>query len=275
MIGQLSRTPGTWLPTTETYPFPDECLPPPRPSCLSRIMPSLGIVPVSTGNCSDLDLPGNPSGPNGGDQNCRQSNKAYAEWTATFSGNLVGTRPFTQMTIYTDPAVHIGWEQDFTMRSNTHVRVEYYFTNPPHPNPDRVEVLTLPSPPGNTFVMEKNKLTSYYAGCYSDKTNFGLCNGTQSGLYGLANVPDLAFEKVNLDNRFEVPNCDPTSSDCYRGAAPFPSSVPCGTIKVQVYGQAGADQGAKKPIPVSVGTSPLLNRASWIQPPYDGGSCPP
>ena len=27
----------------------------------------------------------------------------------------------------------------------------------------------------------------------------------------------------------------------------------------------------KSPVPVSVGTWPLLNRASWVQPPYDGG----
>jgi hypothetical protein len=135
-------------------------------------------------------------------------------------------------------------------------------------------VLTLPSPPGNTFVMDKNKITPYYAGCYSDKTNFGLCNETQSGLYGLVNQA-LSVEKINLDDRFEVPGCDPTMSDCYRGAAPFPSSVTCGTIKVQVYGQAGSNQGAKKPIPVSVGTSPLLNRASWIQTPYNGGECTP
>jgi hypothetical protein len=269
MIGQLSSTPGTWLPTNGTFPYPMDSRE------IDRILPSLSIVPIATGICSDQDLPGNPSGPNGGDPNCRQSNKAYAEWTSTFSGNLVGSRPFTQMTIYTDPAVHIGWEQDPSMRSNTHARVEYYFTDPPHPNPDRVEVLTLASPPGNTFVMEKNKMTPYYAGCYATFPDPSVCNGNQSGLYGLANIPALAFEKVTLDNRFEVPNCDPTSSDCYRGAAPFPSSVTCGTIKVQVYGQAGADHTVKKPIPVSVGTSPLLNRASWIQPPYDGGSCPP
>jgi hypothetical protein len=242
MIGQLSSTPGTWLPTNGTFPYPR------LSTDISRIMPSLSIVPVATGNCSDLDLPGNPSGPNGGDRQCRASNKACAEWTGTFRGNLVGTRPFTQMTIYTDPALHIGWEQDPDMRSNTHVRVEYYFTDPPHPNPDRVEVLTLASPPGNTFVMEKNKMTPYYAGCYSDKRNFGQCNGTQSGLYGLVHQ-DLAVAKINLDNRFEVLGCDPTMPNCYRGAAPFPSSVTCGKIKVQVYGQAGPNQGLKKPIP--------------------------
>ena len=44
-------------------------------------------------------------------------------------------------------------------------------------------------------------------------------------------------------------------------------------IKVQVFGLAGPnpDPTPKVPVPVSVGTWPLLNRASWVQPPYDGG----
>jgi len=63
--------------------------------------------------------------------------------------------------------------------------------------------------------------------------------------------------------------------DRFAPAAPFPASVTCGKIKVQIYGLAGSNNAIKKPVPISVGTSPLLNRASWIQPPYDGGSCPP
>jgi hypothetical protein len=46
-------------------------------------------------------------------------------------------------------------------------------------------------------------------------------------------------------------------------------------VAYKVYGQAGAVQNIKVPVPVSVGTSPLWNRASWIQPPYDGGECSP
>ena len=209
------------------------------------------MVPVATGNCSDLDLPGGP--------NCANSNKAYAEWTGTFKGNLVGSKPFTQMTVYTDPALHIGWQQDPTIRATTHVRVEYYFVST-NPTPDRVEVCTLPSVQGNTFVMLQNKFTPYYFGCYSDKTNFGECNNLSSGLYG-PDDPALSPGKIALDDRF-VP------------AAPFPPTVVCGKIKVQVYGQAGANNAIKMPVPVSVGTSPLLNRASWVQPPYDGGECP-
>jgi hypothetical protein len=250
MIGQLSSTAGTWLPPDGTFPFPR------LSTDISRIMPSLSIVPVATGNCSDLDLPGGP--------NCINSNKAYAEWTGTFKGNVVGSKPFTQMTIYTDPALHIGWQQDPTIRANTHVRVEYYF-NSTNTNPDRVEVYTLPSVQGNTFVMLQNKFTPYYFGCYAQSVNFGQCVSTgpnaNSGLYG-PDDPALSPGKIALDDRFAP-------------AAPFPASVTCGKIKVQVYGQAGADQAIKRPVPVSVGTSPLLNRTSWVQPPYDGGECPP
>jgi hypothetical protein len=218
---------------------------------ISRITPSLSIVPVATGNCSDIDLPGGP--------HCADSNKAYAEWTGTFKGNRVGSQPFTQMTVYTDPALHPGWQQDPTIRANTHVRVEYYFDSTQR-TPDRIEVYTLPSVQGNTFVMLQNKITPYYFGCYATQSNFGICDpNLSSGLYGPDN-PALSPGKIALDNRFAP-------------AAPFPASVTCGKIKVQVYGQAGSDQGLKVPVPVSVGTSPLLNRASWVQPPYDGGQC--
>ena len=154
MTGQLSSTPGTWLPPSGTFPFPRES------TDISRIMPSLSIVPVMTGNCSDIDLPGGP--------HCANSNKAYAEWTGTFKGNLVsGARgkPFTQMVVYTDPALHIGWQQDPDIRANTHVRIEYYFVST-NQTPDRIEVYTLPSAPGNSFVMQGNKITPYYFGAY-------------------------------------------------------------------------------------------------------------
>jgi hypothetical protein len=192
------------------------------------------------------------------------SNEAYAEWTGTFKGTLVGSKPFSQMVVYTDPALHVGWQQDPTIRANTHVRVEYYFDSN-NTDPDRIEVYTLPSVNGNTFVMLQNKFTPYYFGCYAESANFGQCVSTgpnaSSGLYGPDN-PALSPGKIALDDRFAP-------------AAPFPASVTCGKIKVQVYGQAGADQAIKKPVPVSVGTSPLLNRASWVQPPYDGGECAP
>src|SRR6266496_6343731 len=111
------------------------------------------------------------------------------------------------------------------MRTNTHVRVEYFF-NSTNETPDRIEVYTLPSAHGNSFVMLENKMTPYYFGAYNcnDKPpnppNPKPCDDSTSGLYGLGD-PRL---KVTLDNRFAA-------------TAPFPASVTCGKIKVQMYGQ--------------------------------------
>jgi len=230
-------------------------------------MPSLSIIPVSTGSCADVDLPGGPT--------CLGGNKAYAEWTGTFKGTLVGDKPLTQLAIYTDPAIHPGWEQATTPKGVTHVRVEYYFDAANHADrPDRIEIFWLPSVAGNTFVMLQNKITHYYLHCYHPFGNpgdgdIGKCDGTLSGFYGLSLAgPDDPQPQVVVLDRRRPP--DPNIVD-----PSFPASVTCGKIKVQVYGAAGAVQSDKVPVPVSVGSSPLLNRASWVQPPYDGGECPP
>ena len=242
--GHLLPAPGIWLPKDETYPFPNN-------GAISKIMPSLTIVPVSTGNCGDLDIPGETGG-----EPCKNGNKAYVEWEGTFGGNLVSNKPFTQMAIYTNPALHPGWQQNPLIEANTHVRVEYYFDFTSN-TPDRIEVYTLPSEKGNTFVIGKNKFTHYYFGCYHlQQANRDDC---ASGLYGLETGSPL---KITLDDR-PLPEHPPA-------AKPFPPNVTRGKIKVQVYGQAGPDQTKKAPVPVSVRTSPLLNRASWVQPPYDG-----
>ena len=147
--GQLCHTPGTWLPANESYPFPEN-------GDFSKIMPSLSIIPKS-GDCADVDLPGV-----GGGAPCMNGPKAYAEWTGTFSGRLVDSRPSTQMAIYTNPAVHPGWQQDPTIAATTQVRIEYYFDAASN-TPDRVEVYTgSPSQTGNTFVINANKITSSY-----------------------------------------------------------------------------------------------------------------
>ena len=155
----------------------------------------------------------------------------YAEWTGTFKGTLVGSKPFTQLVVYTDPALHPGWQQDPDIRANTHVRVEYFF-DANNTDPDRIEVYTLPSVHGNTFVMLQNKLTPYYFGCYSDQSNFGACNNMDSGLYG-------------PDNPAQSPGTRLRSTIDSPRSRPFPASVTCGKMKVQVYGQAGPDQPIK------------------------------
>jgi hypothetical protein len=246
----LSHTPGTWLPANESYTLPEN-------GDFSRIIPSLAIVPKQTGNppCADIDLPGGPS--------CTQSIRAYAEWEGRFKGNRVGSKPFTQMAIYTNPPLHPGWQQAPDLpRGPTHVRIEYYF-DCARTTPDRVELATVGGYVGNTFVMQEHKITNYYFNCYNSfcpEVDIGKCDGKPSGFYGrsLTGLDQPQASVVVRDTR-GVPNLE------------FPCSVTCGKIRVQVYGASVPADRVE--VPVSVGTSPLLNRASWVQPPYDGGEC--
>ena len=123
----------------------------------------------------------------------------------------------------------------------------------------------MPPASGNTFVIGPSKATPYYFGKYNcvDKApvhpNPQPCDDSASGLYGLDQPPGL---QVTLDNRFAP-------------VKPFPPCVKSGRIKLWVFGLAGPDEARKFPVPVSVGTDPLLNRPSWVQAPYDGGECAP
>ncbi len=251
--GVATNAPGTWLPATQTFTFPAS-------NDLSRILPSLSIVPISTGNCSDTEPPG-PTNPG-----CEDSIPAYAEWKGTFSGNLINPRAaHTLLNIYTDLALGVGWQQDPTLRSTTFVRVTYDFDSAG--TTDRIERVNLPPNGGNSFVIGKQKITDYYFSCYaSQSTNAGICDDSNgynlaNGYYGLIPAGGAPEAVVVIDDRFDTPK-------------PFPSKVTCGTITVQVYGQP-APQNLKRRVPVSTGTSPLLNRASWVQAPYDGGECAP
>jgi Glycosyl hydrolase family 81 C-terminal domain len=252
LTGQLTGAPGTWLPPAGPFDFPSS-------DNISRLMPSLTIIPVAKGNCSDVEPPGKPCG----------SNQAYGEWTGTFSGNLAGQLPHTRFAIYADPALHAGWQRAPGVKNVTHLLVKYWFdaskagTTPP----DRIEVYWRgTNADENTFVIGANKVTDYYFGCYTTFPEITKCDpNVPNGLYGLAgDGPDSpAFSKAVIDNRPNNP------------VKPFPSSVTCGEVQVFVYGAAGADQTAKSPLPVSTSADPLLDRSSWVQPPYDGGSCAP
>jgi hypothetical protein len=251
--GIMTNAPGTWLPTTQTFTFPAS-------NDLSRILPSLSIVPISTGNCSDTEPPG-PTNPG-----CPSSIPAYAEWKGTFSGNLVNSRAaHTLLNIYTDLGLGVGWQQDPTVRSTTFVRVLYDFDSADQT--DRIERINLPPNGGNSFVIGKQKMTDYYFSCYaSQKVNAGICDDSNgynlaNGYYGLVPPTGVPESVVVIDDRFAAPRA-------------FPSNVKCGTITVQVYGQP-SNQPIKRPVPVSTGAHPLLNRGSWIQAPYDGGQCTP
>ena len=248
LTGDLTNAPGTWLPTSEQYPFPSS-------NDNSKLADSLAVIPVSTGNCSAIDLPGGP--------NCKTSIQAYGNWTGTFSGKRVGAKDttMTQLAIYMNPALHAGWQRDPTIGTTGYVRVVYDFNS--DGKPDRIEVVWRGMNGDNTWVIGPHKFTHYYSTCYGDFPNNppDVCSGT-SGFYGVDNNNEHPSGIVVVDKRLNA-NAD------------YPDTVKCGTVSVQVYGQAGSDPKTKVPMPVSVGVSPVLGRASWIQPPYNGGSCTP
>lgn len=255
LVGKLTGTPGTWLPTPGTFDFPSS-------DDISGLMPSLTIIPKSTGNCSDVEPPG---------PHCK-SNEAYGEWTGTFSGALVNPppdgRPHTRFAIYTDPALHAGWQQAPGVQNVTHLLVKYWFdaSTASTAPPDRIEVYWRGTNASeNTFVIGANKLTDYYFGCYVAFPDLGECDKqVPNGLYGLAgDGPDSpAYSKAVIDNR-------------QKPVMPFPTSVKCGKMEVFVYGSAGNNPDVKSKLPVSTGADPLLDRSSWVQPPYNGGTCTP
>ena len=254
--GKLTSSPGSWLPKNDQYRFPAS-------TDLSRIEGSYALIPVMNGNCSNVDLPG--PGSTGGTE-CQNSNPAYAEWTGTFSGNRVGDPAAlarTRMAIYTNPGLHAGWQRDPTIGTNATVRIIYDFNS--DNKPDRVEVGGYGVNGNNTWSMGTQKITDYLFTCYADlPPSAGLCTDQSSGFYGLdysmPNPPGM----VVVDKRF------------YNEQTDFPATVTCGTVTVQVIGQSGPyPNPAKVPMPVSVGTAPVLGRASWIQPPYDGKDCKP
>ncbi|MFO1417189.1 MAG: glycosyl hydrolase [Methylotetracoccus sp.] len=249
LTGALTPEPGTWLPAAEQYAFPAS-------NDLSNIAGSLAVIPPSTNNCADIDLPGGP--------NCPKSNAAYAEWTGHFCGKLIGGSTgtaATRMAIHMNPALNAGWQRDPTIHTNGHVRVEYDFDN--DGTTDRIEVVVGGLDLNNTFAIGYQKFTDYYFRCYANFPTSppNQCSVKTSGFYGdddtSANPPYI----VVLDGRLPGTN------------QPFPATVGYGTVKVQVYGQAGVNGPTKVALPVSVGTDPLLGRASWIRPPYNGTNC--
>jgi hypothetical protein len=260
LTSTLTDQPGTWLPTNGTTPFPKVA------NDLSPIMPSLAIVPVSTGNCADIFAPGTPG--------CPESNAAYGKWVGSFSGSAIGdtTRaeiPHTTFAVYADPALGAGWQTDpeTVNKNTTHVLVKYWFDKANYPSqyPDRIEEFhNGTNATNNTFVIGANELTDYYFGCYSNFQNGGKCDSSQPNpLYGNTALGFLLAQIVNFD---------PTTGKNLP-ITPFPSNVACGVVELDVYGSAGSNQKFKTPLPVSTGTDPSLGRASWVRPPYNGGSC--
>src|SRR5262249_33662225 len=150
--------------------------------------------------------------------------------------------------VYTDPGVAAGWQQAPRLINITHLMVKYWFdkNNFPAQPPDRTEVWFRGSNAAeNTFVINGNKFTDYYFGCYATLPNLSDCDPSiPNSLYGLADPKFIEFQMVEINNRPPNPVVPKA----------FPAAVTCGRIEAYVYGTAGA-QPTKAPLPVSTGTN--------------------
>jgi len=256
LTGTLTDEAGTWLPTNGTSAFPAS-------DDSSAIMPSLTIIPVSTGNCADIFAPGTPG--------CTNSNAAYGKWVGSFSGTAIGQIPHTTFAVYADPAIGAGWQTNPATdnKNTTHVLVKYWFDKANYPSqyPDRIEEFHVgTNASNNTFVIGANEITDYYFGCYANFQNGSKCDSSQlNPFYGNTALSISLAQIVNFN-----PN-----NGAVLPITPYPQNVACGVVEVDVYGSAGSNQKTKAPLPVSTGTDPLTGRASWVRPPYGGGSCVP
>lgn len=159
---------------------------------------------------------------------------AIHSWTGTFSGmlNAAGSA-FTRFAIYTNDTSQPGWQQDAAKGANV-VTVRFLYDFNSDGKPDRVEVLqNVPVFFGNSFLYQ-SKITEYY------------------------------FDQIFGGKRGQIPVY--VGDGAGGGTAPFPQRVTKGTLTVQIYG--GSSAQPMFPVSVSQDTSTLLNRASWVEPPY-------
>lgn len=155
-------------------------------------------------------------------------------WTGKFSGKLLPAgNTFTRFALYTNQTYKPGWQQDQAGNANV-VSVRFLYDFDSDGTVDRIEAL--PNVPiffGNSFLYQ-SKITEYY---------FDQIYGSNRGL-----IP------VWFGDQFT------------NTKAPFPDSVTNGTVTVQIYG--GSSGAPLFPVAVSQDASPLVNRSSWVLPPY-------
>ena len=100
--------------------------------------------------------------------------------------------------------------------------------------PDRMEVLqNVPMFFGNSFLYQ-SRITEYY------------------------------FDQIYGDERGRIPVWVGDQHNAFH--APFPESVKDGKLTVEFWG--GSSGAPLVPVQISQETSPLMNRASWVAPPY-------
>jgi hypothetical protein len=155
-------------------------------------------------------------------------------WKGQFSGALLPAgSAFTRFAIYSSQVLNPGWQQDLTGAANV-VTVRFLYDFDSDGKIDRLETLqNVPMFFGNSFLYQC-KITEYY------------------------------FDQIYGDTRGRIPVAVGQLDGSLR--APFPENVANGTVTLEIYG--GSSAAPLVPLQVSQDTSPLLNRASWVAPPY-------
>jgi len=279
LTGVLSPTPGTGMPFSSKTPLTfadiDSATGAGGMTLLSNLSKTMAIIPAGTQNCAALCLPGDT-------MCCPGSTPTYIRWDGKFNGNLVGgtlngtSLAISRFAVYFNPSLRPGWQRNPFIGSNANVRVSYFFGGDTTKPADRIETFDIGMDPSNSFVNFVNRVTPYDAQCISDvSVDTGACAATggkinPSGYYtGGSPVGSPPTGRL-----LWLGNPPPGTG----GLTPFPSCVKNGAIRIEVWGGAGPEMTSdsriiRYPMPVSVDASPLTNRASYVQPPYDGKAC--
>jgi hypothetical protein len=242
----LSTSAGTWRQTGGTTTFPSDT---------SALAPSISCVPHRPlGNPPDNSIAPDPS--------------YQRAWTGTFSGNLIAPAAYTKFAIYTNQSLFPGWQRDPCVAAG-----QFVPSNCPNGNWDpKLDPNQQPIwPAGNTIAMQV---------WYDFESD-----GTPDRIEWYLNLPldssntwSYASKLTEYGTNAPWPNQGPPvilGGLTGQANKPFPTSIPSNqpaTVSLYIYGGSTPEDKNGKisqfPVPVSVNASPLTNRASWIQPPY-------
>jgi hypothetical protein len=248
----LSTSAGTWRQTGGTTAFPTDA---------SALGPSIACVPNRTR--------GNPPEP----PNLFPDPSLTRVWSGTFSGNLITQTAYTRFNIYTNQSLFPGWQSNPCVAGGPNVPAS--------------------CPNGNwaSYVITNTNGTT--STIYAAANVIGMQmwydfdgNGVTDRIECYQNMPLDVSNTWSYGNKLTEYATDapwpnqtgfPVVLDCIAGQkkAPFPPNIPSdkpATVTLYLYGGSNREDANGKvsqfPVPVSVNASPLTNRASWIQPPY-------
>jgi hypothetical protein len=255
----LTTSAGTWRQTGGTTAFPTD---------LSALGPSIACVPNrQRGNPA---APPNPSEP----PNLFPDPTRLRTWTGTFSGNLIPQTAYTRFNIFTNQSLYPGWQRDPCVAAGQ-------FAPASCPNGNGIwDPVIITNTNGTTVTVwpSANTLSMQVWYDFNSDTNPDRIECYQNLPLDASNAWSYANKLTEYATNTPWPRQGPpVVLDCIQGTrtAAFPANIPSNqpaTVTLYLYGGSNPEDKNGKisqfPVPVSVNASPLTNRASWIQPPY-------